>query len=149
MATNRSINRNGTRNAERVLKREVAWYNDAKDRIIAVDFGTSTLAAAWLAKQDGVVKELTLSETSRYIPTVLLMKNDGRGKWVVKIGEKALIDYYKVISDPSGDSQVIFFEKIKMELQHDQVDLNAIIYESHVKQMSIRICTHETINLLQ
>lgn len=117
----RTLNRNGTKNAEKVLKKNVAWYNDTKDKIVAVDFGTSTLAVAWLGQQDGVVKELTISENSRCIPTVLLVKRNANGNGVVKIGERALIDYHKLISDPTNDSQVVFFERIKMELQHDKV----------------------------
>ena len=116
--------RNGTKKAKKVLKQDVDWYDGQPDKVIAIDFGTSTLAVAW-QNETGQVFDLPIQEY-RTVPTVLLIKGNNRAE----IGEKALVEY----GNPDGNNVMddatetqgaafvpIFFDKVKMELQHEKV----------------------------
>ena len=106
--------RNGTKKAKKVLKQDVDWYDGQPDKVIAIDFGTSTLAVAW-QNETGQVFDLPIQEY-RTVPTFLLIKGNNRAE----IGEKALVEY----GNPETQSAAfvpIFFDKVKMELQHEKV----------------------------
>ena len=87
--------------------------------VIAIDFGTSTLAAAYRKQQDRVPQILRFHENLNYVPTVLLIKRDDtENKMVTEIGQRALYQYTRFLVDPST---CVFFHKVKLELQHDEV----------------------------
>ena len=103
---------NGLERATPVKRSEVQWCPKRKEKVLAIDFGTSTLAVSY--KADGKVIDVILQQASRdaYIPTVLLVKPDN----TVEIGEIALLQYTRL------QSYSIFFDRVKLELQHDQVN---------------------------
>ena len=87
--------------------------------IIAIDFGTSTLAAAYSTQRDRVPQILRFHENLNYVPTVLLIKRDDEeNKMVTEIGQRALHQYSTFAVDLSTS---VFFHKVKLELQHDEV----------------------------
>ena len=106
---------NGTKKAMKVLKSDVKWYDSHHDNVIAIDFGTSTLTVAY-QMDGGEVFSLPIQEDIRCIPTILLIRRDG----TVEIGGKALSQYSRQEVDISS---TIFFEKVKLELQHNMVSL--------------------------
>lgn len=112
-ANQETVYDNGTKKAKKVLKKGVDWYDGQKNRVIAIDFGTSTLAVAWL-DEGGQIYDLPIQEGKKYIPTVLLIKGNNR----TEVGERALVEFGKQLEDNSA----IIFEKIKMELQHTKVN---------------------------
>ena len=113
---------NGTKKAKKVLKRDVNWYDGQRNRVIAIDFGTSTIAVAW-QDEIGTVFDLPIHENSKSIPTVLLVKGNNR----TEIGERALIDYGDYQADIPGEATPVFFETVKMELQHEKVFNNNLL----------------------
>ncbi len=104
---------NGSIKAKKVMKSTVDWYDRQTDNVIAIDFGTSTLAVAYQLN-GGDVYDLPIQEDRKCIPTVLLMKKNG----TYEIGEKALCQYGRLEVDIATS---VFFEKVKLELQHDRV----------------------------
>lgn len=109
-----SYYQNGTPKISLVKRSSVDWYPEKQLDVIGIDFGTSTLALAY--KVNGVVYPLNIQEecTDAYLPTVLLVMKNGN----VEVGDRALQQYCRLKNFPND---CIFFERVKLHLQHDKV----------------------------
>ena len=109
---------NGTRKVVPIKSSTIDWYPERQQDVIAIDFGTSTLAVAY--KVNGKVEDLRIQEdcTDAYVPTVLLIKQDG----TVEIGERALLQYSRL--ENVDVETCLFFERVKLQLQNDKVHYN-------------------------
>lgn len=105
---------NGILRSVPVKKSSIEWYPEKQIDVIGIDFGTSTLAVAYKVK--GKVSELRIQEESAfaYVPTVLLVMKRGHR---VEIGDRALQQY----CNSETTNECIFFERVKLHLQHDKV----------------------------
>lgn len=111
-------------------------YTQKSDNVIGLDFGTSTLAVSFVTSgsKEPYKFRVCKSEVDHFSPTVLLIDENGK----VDIGSKALMRYTKLQHNVSKST---FFEQIKLELQHDKVNLLHI----YVKLITITIlCTLES-----
>lgn len=109
-----SLHQNGTPKISPVKRSYVEWYPEKQLDVIGIDFGTSTLALAY--KVNGKVNPLYIQEecTNAYVPTVLLVMKNGH----VEVGDRALQQYCRL---ESITDDCIFFERVKLHLQHDKV----------------------------
>ena len=89
-----------------------------KKNIVAIDFGTTccTLAYSMERNDDVGIRFLRLESDNERIPTSIVIDNAGI---VVGFGKNARKQYAKLQPEVNH-----FFDQIKMNLQHDQVDLN-------------------------
>ena len=125
---------NGTVKVDRVAKSDpkLGWYPCSRSDVITIDFGTSTLAVAYRVG-DGQVKDLPIQRGERNVPSVLIMKPDKTtGLFVTDIGINALEQYSRQMSDIS---KCVFFNKVKLELQHNQVKLLYMWYMNNFKSI--------------
>ena len=92
-------------------------FTSKYNNVIGLDFGTSTLVVSYVTPTDPEPREVKiLEEDIDYCtPTVLLIDENNR----VKIGNEALSRYVDL--DVENFKQITFFEKIKLELQHNKV----------------------------
>ncbi len=106
---------NGTSKVSPVKSSTIDWYPERQSDVIAIDFGTSTLAVAY--KVNGRVNDLKIQEecSDAYVPTVLLIKPDAS----VEIGERALRQYSKL--ENIDVNHCLFFQRVKLHLQNDEV----------------------------
>ena len=116
--------KNGTVKVDRVAKSKLSWYPRSRSNdVIAIDFGTSTLAVAYRVG-DEEVKDLPIQRVHN-VPSVLLIKPDkSTGVLMTAIGIDALKQYSKKMIDIS---KCLFFDKVKLELQHNQVKFMIIM----------------------
>ena len=86
--------------------------------IIGLDFGTSTIAVCFVTSAyDEVYKFKIHDEDADYsTPTVLLIDQDNK----IEIGSRALSYYTDLVTDVNN---IIFFDKVKLELQHNKVNI--------------------------
>ena len=127
MATGTALGRkvatevNGTERAQRVSTSALWWYPSKSESVIAIDFGTSTLSVAYRGA-DGKVNDIKIQDET-CVPTYLLITSKRTGEMVAEIGKIALQQYKK-----ANHENAIFFEKVKLELQHRQVNLVYLYY---------------------
>ncbi len=108
---------NGTCKQHPVPTSDIRWLPQKRSSVIAIDFGTSTLALAYKLADDEEVHDLNIQEENNtaYVPTVLLINPDN----TVEIGESALHDYTR--QETVDVSKSLFFERVKLTLQNDKV----------------------------
>ena len=114
---------NGLERIVPVMKTEVPWCPKRKKKVIAIDFGTSTLAVSYKTHTQGRVIDVPIEKAANksFIPTVLLIKSDNS----VEIGELALLQYTRLDDDDTSD--YLFFDRVKLELQNDEVHILFIL----------------------
>ena len=109
---------NGTALARRISTSSLEWYPRRKSKpVIAIDFGTSTLAVAYgIPNEKGKMEINCIGEPD----WTLLLTSRRTGTIVATTGKMALQKYG---NNKSKDemNELIFFEKVKLELQHNQV----------------------------
>ena len=117
---------NGTALARRISTSSLGWYPQRKSKpVIAIDFGTSTLAVAYgIPNEKGMKINCIKLNSESYLPTLLLMMSNRTGAIVAAIGKVALREYCNKSNDVN---EMIFFEKVKLELQHNQVIIIIIL----------------------
>ena len=105
----------GLKVAQKVKKSELALPSKSNN-IIGLDFGTSTLVVSCVTPASDVPKKVRIFEEDidYSTPTVLFIENDK-----VEIGNEALSRYTDL--DVDNFKCIIFFEKVKLELQHNKV----------------------------
>lgn len=104
---------NGLKKIIPVKKTDIKWYPSRKEKVLAIDFGTSTLAVSYVTPTSKGPLSIKLDESSRdpYIPTILLIENNE-----IHVGELALISYTRVFHE-----NPLFFDRVKLELHDDEV----------------------------
>ena len=103
---------NGVNFVTKRKRRTLGWIPRQKSDVIAIDFGTSTLAVAYKRKE--AVHPVKL-QGADCIPTVLLIKTDKKTrKTEAEIGMVALNHYCRLEVIETHD--VIFFERVKLQL---------------------------------
>ena len=110
---------NGVEFVEKVKRSELRLQFPPKSKnVIGVDFGTSTIAVCYVTSASDTVYQFKIQEedTDYSTPTVLLIDQDNK----VEIGIRALRRYTRLGVDVNNS---IFFDKIKLELQHDKVNI--------------------------
>ena len=87
--------------------------------VIGIDFGTSTLAVCFVTSaKDELYSFRIHDEDADYsTPTILLIDQDNK----IEIGGRAYSCYTDLATDVNN---IIFFDKVKLELQHDKVCIN-------------------------
>ena len=114
----RKTTSNGCRVAQRVPRKD-ARCNLASSYIAAIDFGTTNCSVAYIHPGENDQSPIMLPIDAAYrVPTAILFDSTGIAKW---LGSKARKNY-RNLSDEQR-LQWIYFEQIKMDLQHDQVTL--------------------------
>ena len=101
---------------QKVKKSELALPSKSNN-VIGLDFGTSTLVVSYVTSASPVPKEVKiLEEDIDYsTPTVLLIDENNK----VEVGNEALLRYTDF--DVNNFKRITFFEKVKLELQHNKV----------------------------
>ena len=109
---------NGALYATKVNKSDLpVRFPPKSDKVISVDFGTSTLVICYITPGSKPYNfKIYEGDKDYYTPTVLLVDENGK----VDIGSRALTRYIKFDCDVSKST---FFERVKLELQHDKVNL--------------------------
>ena len=94
-------------------------FSQKSKNIIGIDFGTSTLAVCFVTSDEDKVYSFKIhdEETDYSTPTILLIDQDNK----IEIGSRAYSCYTDLATDVNN---IIFFDKIKLELQHDKVCIN-------------------------
>ncbi len=108
---------NGLEKIHPVKKTNIKWYPEKKQKVLAIDFGTSTIAVAYKAG-DGckcIPIKLNQCKDSFYLTTVLLITADNK----VVIGDQALLNYTKL--ETTNFKKCVLFDRIKLHLQYDKV----------------------------
>ena len=107
--------KNGLPVAQKVKKSELTLPSKSNN-IIGLDFGTSTLVVSYVTRtkpEPRLVKILEV-DIDYYSPTVLFIDDNN-----VEIGNEALLRYASL--DVDNFKCITFFEKVKLELQHNKV----------------------------
>ena len=96
-------------------------------RMIAViDFGTTFVCLAYTLSGDDIVNTLKLHSTCEKVLNAILLRKVPGNKCVVEdFGSKAQASYCKI--RPSEQQNYIYFEKIKMFLERDEVSTVLIV----------------------
>ena len=86
--------------------------------VIGIDFGTSTLAVCFVTSAKDEVYKFRIhdEDVDYYTPTALLIDQDKKAE----IGSKALSRYINLAMVKDVNNS-IFFDKVKLELQHNKV----------------------------
>ena len=115
---------NGVSLIEKVKRADLPFKFSRSDNVIGLDFGTSTVAASYVTSTEPSPQKIKIhqQDTVYYSPTVLLIAESPGKKFNVDIGIKALRQYTELEVDVTN-TEVIFFEKVKLELQHNKVNL--------------------------
>ena len=91
-----------------------------RQTIAAIDFGTTFVSLAYTTSGDDKVNTLKLHSTFERVPNAILLKKVPGNKCVVEdFGSKAQASYCKI--RPSEQQNYIYFERIKMLLERDEV----------------------------
>ena len=87
------------------------------NNVIGLDFGTSTLVVSYVTPTNPEPRVVRILEEDidYYTPTVLLIDDNNK----VEIGNEALLRYTDL--DVDNFKHITFFEKVKLELQHNEV----------------------------
>ena len=107
---------NGLNVALQVKKSELALPSKSNN-VIGLDFGTSTLVVSYVTSTNPKPREVKIFEEdiNYSTPTVLLIDQDNKED----IGNEALSRYADL--EVNFELGITFFEKIKLELQHNKV----------------------------
>ena len=92
-------------------------FSSKSYNVIGLDFGTSTLVVSYVtrAKPEPRLVKILEEDIDYYAPTVLLIDENNK----VEIGNEALSRYTDL--DVHNFKCITFFEKVKLELQHNKV----------------------------
>ena len=97
-----------------------------RQTIAAIDFGTTFVSLAYTTSGDDKVNTLKLHSTFERVPNAILLKKVPGNKCVVEdFGSKAQASYCKI--RPSEQQNYIYFERIKMLLERDEVSTVLIV----------------------
>ena len=103
-----------------------------RQMIAAIDFGTTFVSLAYITSGDDKVNTLTLGSTFKRVPNAILLKRVPRNKCVVEdFGSKAQSSYCKI---RGSEQNYIYFERIKMLLERDEVSTVLIVSLTEVIQ---------------
>ena len=96
-------------------------YPDTGGNIAAIDFGTTFCSLAYTTKGDNSITTFKLGDTHQRVPnSILLCKEANSTCEVVEFGYRAASEYLKV-AKRKDSSEYIYFERIKMLLEKDEV----------------------------
>ena len=99
---------------------------EPRQTIAAIDFGTTFVSLAYTTSGDDKVNTLKLHSTFERVPNAILLKRVPGNKYVVEdIGSKAQASYCKIRT--SEQQNYIYFERIKMLLERDEVSTVLIV----------------------
>ena len=98
-----------------------------RQNIAAIDFGTTFVSLAYATRGDDKVNTFKLNSTFERVPNAILLKKVDGNKCAVKdFGFKAQDTYCKV--RPRQLPNYIYFERIKMLLERDEVSTFPLTY---------------------
>ena len=98
-----------------------------RQNIAAIDFGTTFVSLAYATRGDDKVNTFKLNSTFERVPNAILLKKVDGNKCVVEdFGFKAQDTYCKV--RPRELPNYIYFERIKMLLERDEVSTFPLTY---------------------
>ena len=104
-----------------------------RQTIAAIDFGTTFVSLAYTTSGDDNVYTLKLHSTSERVPNAILLKRVPGNKCVVEdFGSKAQASYCKIRT--SEQQNYIYFERIKMLLERDEVSIVSVTVVIHTSQ---------------
>ena len=113
-----------------------------RQNVAAVDFGTTFVSLAYATRGDDKVNTFKLNSTFERVPNAILLKKVDGNKCVVEdFGFKAQDAYCKV--RPRLLPNYIYFERIKMLLERDEVSTFPLTYQSY-----LFIYIHQQLNVL-
>ena len=98
---------------------DVSWLPHAQQTVAAIDFGTTFVSLAYTTRGDDKVNTFKLNSTFERVPNAILL--DGNKCVVEDFGFKAQDTYCKV--RPRQLPSYIYFERIKMLLERDEVSI--------------------------
>ena len=110
---------NGCGVAKRV-PRETSGFRVPSCNIAAIDFGTTNCSLAYTSGGSGLDEDrglLPIGTTFTRVPTAILFNPDGS---IDSFGHHARAQYLNL--DDSERLEYVYFEQIKMNLQHDKVE---------------------------
>ena len=106
-----------------------------RQTIAAIDFGTTFVSLAYATSGDLNINTLKLHSTYERVPNAILLKKVPGNKCVVEdFGLKAQSSYCKIRS--SEQQNYIYFERIKMLLERDEVSTVVIFRLTEVSHTS-------------
>lgn len=123
-----SKHRNGVAKVTEKPRSEVPWLPQRNKNVIAIDFGTSTLAVSYMTDGATQCKDIILTEATgvKSAPTVLYIGREG----TTIIGDPAIKKFTDLgKSDDSNVTKVQFFHKVKLGLRQD-VSIIILYYNS-------------------
>ena len=104
-----------------------------RQMIAAIDFGTTFVSLAYITSGDDKVNTLKLHSTFERVPNAILLKRLPENKCVVEdFGSKAQSSYCKIRT--CEQQNYIYFERIKMLLERDEVSTVLIVILTEVIQ---------------
>jgi len=112
---------NGCEVAKRVPRKK-SGFRVPSDNVAAIDFGTTNCSVAYKTIGSGPEegpRRLPLNTTYYRVPTAVLFKPDGA---IDSFGYDARAQYLNL--DDAERLEYAYFEQIKMNLQHDEVQNN-------------------------
>ena len=102
-----------------------------RQHVAAIDFGTTFVSLAYATHGYDKVNTFKLNSTFERVPNAILLKKVDGSKCVVEdFGFKAQDSYCKV--RPSQLPNYIYFERIKMLLERDEVSTFPLTYQSYL-----------------
>ena len=107
---------NGCKVAKRVPRTE-SGFRTPSDNIAAIDFGTTNCSLAYTNGPENDLELLEINTTYKRVPTAILFKPDGT---IDSFGSHARAQYLNL--DDEERLEYAYFEEIKMNLQHDEVE---------------------------
>ena len=106
-----------------------------RQTIAAIDFGTTFVSLAYSTSGDDKVNTLKLHSTFERVPNAILLKKVPGNKCVVEdFGSKAQASYCKIRT--SEQQNYIYFERIKMLLERDEVSTVLVVNITEVIHVS-------------
>ena len=108
---------NGAKFVEKVkISKSGSMLSPKSKNVIGLDFGTSTIAVCYVTSASDKLYQFKIQgeDEDFYTPTVLLIDEHNK----VEIGSRALRRYIRLEVDVDNS---IFFDNVKLELQHNKV----------------------------
>ena len=108
--------------AEKVKRDDESGFLKTGGNIAAIDFGTTFCTLAFTTRGDTEVNTIKLGGVHQRVPNAILLRKGADKCRVVDFGYRAQDAYAKM--RPSDRVNHIYFERMKMILERDEVSYN-------------------------
>ena len=125
------------------IPRTAAGYCVTDGNIAAIDFGTTSVSLAYATKGDREISTLTLDteiNSTRVLNVILIKKQEGGDVSIIAFGRNARERFIQLRTSALKD--YIYFERIKMLMKREEVQIYMHVYQLIIDSLYIYIVSH-------